>query len=288
MVSSFTITTTIKIPGKYRIKFDEYVENLRYKRLHLPNIKLNTYFDTVWCDDSNNLSPKKAIQKFKNKHSKEPSYFHDIVHFNWRCCDSDGYLYDYSEKFHNAITLLEYCIRNFFAPRNILLNGDVTGINTEFFNAYSYSVCDNKIIFNESESLRLSIINYREQNVCYTDSENSESDCSENSESDCYENESELNDSDTESDCSENENELNDSSNKSDCSENISELYDSDTESNCSENESELNDSSKESVYSENTSELVDSLNNNDDSGYYENVNELNSDNDCSDNDSDF
>lgn len=65
-------------------------------------------------------------------------------------CIRDGLLMNEGEKFHYAISHLDRLITVFFAPRGLLLNGVIVGVNTESAGCvYVYHVKDNVITLDE-------------------------------------------------------------------------------------------------------------------------------------------
>ncbi len=137
MVSSFIIKTTIRLDPRFRKEFQRWAENYAYRSAKAP-----AYFDQGFYTLPENY---------------EVSGEEDVAWIGWDI-DESGLLISECDKFHGAITVLHYCITHFFAPRSVMLNGTIVGINTDYAMAYVYNVADNVIsmdVKNTSQILKL-------------------------------------------------------------------------------------------------------------------------------------
>lgn len=127
MVPSFMIYTTIRVEPLTAYAFNLWVDRAGTSS----TAELPLYFDQAFIEDmepfNKNIGQKQALEQN-----------------NW-IFNEEGLLIDCSEKFHGAITALDWCIEKFFAPRGVMLNGIVVGVNTEYAMLYIYRVKDNVI-----------------------------------------------------------------------------------------------------------------------------------------------
>lgn len=142
MVSSFIIHTSICIPKEYIRDFNDFMEEIQ-EIIHGIDGEVPVYFDSGSIDVGTD-----ALDLFLRNDSSKKVPIQDL-YTNWRC-DERGYLYDNCEKFHGSISLLDYCIQEFFEPRDIVLNGNIIGVNTEYEMVFAYRVEDNIITLDES------------------------------------------------------------------------------------------------------------------------------------------
>jgi hypothetical protein len=152
MVSSFLIETSIHVSKRVAREFNEaYPEGFSPKNIQdiVP-----TYYDSGYWE-----AGIKSLNDFlAGKYGKEGPLCDQVRSNNWSFT-ADGRLFDNCEKFHGAISMLHYFIDTFFAPRNVLLDGTIVGVNTEYALVYVYHVKDNVITLDE-EATREYILKY--------------------------------------------------------------------------------------------------------------------------------
>jgi hypothetical protein len=126
MVSGFLIKTNIRVSDgvdpRLRKDFQLWAENYECRSAKAP-----AYFDQGFYEIPENF---------------EVSGETEVIMIGWDI-DFNGFLIVECDKFHSAITTLHYCITEFFAPRNIKLNGTILGVNTDYAMLYVYTVQDN-------------------------------------------------------------------------------------------------------------------------------------------------
>jgi hypothetical protein len=151
MVSSFLILTNIRIPKNIAKIFNKEFNPCKYtskkiiKDMEKYNISISSYFDSVIIhkDGEGGL---KSLDIFLEKGEMWPLF---IEHNNW-AFNENNTLFDWCEKFHGAISVLEFFIERFFKPQSILLNGTIIGINTDLPMGYVYNVRDNVISMDQT------------------------------------------------------------------------------------------------------------------------------------------
>jgi hypothetical protein len=150
MVSSFIIVTNIQVPDKiaeiFNEKFNPWgyydIKNI-YEDIEKYNISLSSYFDSeiLYKGVVGGVSSLDLFLK------KGHNWYPLIEHNNWLF--KNNILWDSCEKFHGAISVLEFFIKRFF-KNNFLLNGTIMAVNSEFQIAYVYNVKDNVISLDET------------------------------------------------------------------------------------------------------------------------------------------
>jgi len=88
---------------------------------------------------------KIGYEKFLDDFLKSEISYESIEKQNWRF-DNKNILWDAGDKFHGAISALEFIINKFFKPLGIKLNGTVVGANDSTVTGYVYDVKDNVIL----------------------------------------------------------------------------------------------------------------------------------------------
>lgn len=71
----------------------------------------------------------------------------------WIINDKNELVWDKGEKFYNYVEWLEYLVKNFFAPKNYLLNGEVYWYGEDFGDVGCIKVEDNIITVNYGETI---------------------------------------------------------------------------------------------------------------------------------------
>lgn len=140
MVSSFIIKTTVKVPLSYREEINKIFEDFRVSKLP-SSTRLQRFYDSG--DDFVDYMEKYGNGKHWYASPSDVDFFDEQ---NWRV-NSDGTLYDCSEKFYYSLTFLQYFIDTYFEPKGIKLNGKIAGVNTEHPNGFVFEITDNKIVF---------------------------------------------------------------------------------------------------------------------------------------------
>ena len=148
MVSSFIILTNIQVPTDIAKSFNEKFNPYKYNAedinedMEKYDISVSSYFDTVLLHKDGGGGVK-SLDIFLEK-----EWLSSIDYHNWEF-DENNTLRDCCEKFHGAISVLEFFIERFFKPRSALLNGTIMAINTEFPMGYVYHIKDNVISLDE-------------------------------------------------------------------------------------------------------------------------------------------
>lgn len=157
MVSSFHIQTNIRVSPSIAKSFNQWVEELCAQKDPFPEyVTIPAYHDTGYMGDVG----VELFDKFVASQDKWGCTLDSQFSTNWRF-DSKGVLYDCCEKFHGAVSALDYYIQTYFAPRGIMLNGSVIGVNTEMPVCYVYHVHNNRIVL-DVELTREMIETYEE------------------------------------------------------------------------------------------------------------------------------
>jgi hypothetical protein len=128
--SSFYIATTLCVPHEARDEFNTWVaEHGTSDTADLP-----AYYDRPY---ENPFLKPADIKPTMTSHPLQNDWW----------VKNDGALVTRLKHCHGAMTALHWCIQEFFAPRGILLNGYVIGVNDEFGMLYVYYLRDNLIHF---------------------------------------------------------------------------------------------------------------------------------------------
>jgi hypothetical protein len=149
MVSSFIILTNIQVPTHIAKSFNEnfspykYNSENIYEDMEKYDISVSSYFDTVLLH-KDGAGGVKSLDIFLEKECSSCIDYH-----NWMF-DENNTLWDCCEKFHGAISVLEFFIERFFKPHSVLLNGTIMAVNTECPMGYVYHIKDNVISLDES------------------------------------------------------------------------------------------------------------------------------------------
>lgn len=124
--SSFYVVTTLRVPPEVRQEFNDWVSAAS------TDSDLPAYYDYPFEEPF--LKPTDIKDTMTRK----------MIRNDWYMKKS-GALVTRPTKCHGAMTALYFCIEGFFAPRGIILNGEVIGVNDSFGMLYIYGV-DNNVI----------------------------------------------------------------------------------------------------------------------------------------------
>lgn len=163
MVSSFHIVTNIRVPLAVRERFNALSGKTSPHKMDDDSHKVKHYFDQGFGSDGVKVLDMFLAGKL-NDVSEAPIKYAAYVN-NWQISE-EGILEDACEKFHGAISMLQYFIDTFFEPEGIKLSGTIVGVNTERPILYVYHVKDNVITLDEPRTRKyLEVYSFLDEKV---------------------------------------------------------------------------------------------------------------------------